>query len=166
MLKAQQLEVKKIAPTAKQAYNAIIFNPYTTLREFLLSAMHKTLIVMENEELVLGDSYPEVLSFEKYLRDYPKLNEGKTRIINLCDTDHYLSKGYYCSLLAEARQHLVLPSVKAINELRAFNHDEALLMRLKPELRELLSECEELNEMLYFGWTDNAPLKKLGKSLF
>ncbi len=128
--------------------------------------MHKTLIVVEDEELVLGDSYPEVLSFEKYLRDYPKLNEGKTRIINLCDTDHYLSKGYYCSLLAEARQHLVLPSVKVINELRAFNHDEALLMRLKPELRELLSEGEELNEMLYFGWTDNAPLQKLGKSLF
>ncbi len=128
--------------------------------------MYKTLIVVDGDELALDDSYPEVLSFEKYLQDYPKLNEGKTRIINLCDTEHYLSKGYYCSLLAEARQHLVLPSVKVINELRVFNHDEGPLLRLKRELGEVLNEGESLEEMLYFGWTGNAPLQKLGKRLF
>jgi glutathione synthase/RimK-type ligase-like ATP-grasp enzyme len=128
--------------------------------------MHKTLIVVDSEELVLDDSYPEVLSFEKYLQDYPKLNEGKTRIINLCDTEHYLSKGYYCSLLAEARQHLVLPSIKVINELRVFNHDESLLLQLKRDLKEVLTQGEWLEETIYFGWTSNAPLQKLGKRLF
>ena len=58
------------------------------------------------------------ISFDTYLRDYPKLNEPRMRIINLCDTQRYLSQGYYCSLLAEARNHEVLPSIKVINALR------------------------------------------------
>ncbi|WP_019603865.1 RimK family protein [Teredinibacter turnerae] len=59
------------------------------------------------------------VTFDTYLKDYPKLNEPRLRVINLCDTSRYLSQGYYCSLLAEARQHDVLPSVKVINNLRA-----------------------------------------------
>lgn len=80
--------------------------------------MYKTLIVVDTEDSPLKDQFSDVISFEKYLRDYPKVNEPQTRLINLCDTEHYLSKGYYCSLLAEARKHVVLPSVKTINNLR------------------------------------------------
>ncbi|MBP6725194.1 MAG: RimK-like ATPgrasp N-terminal domain-containing protein, partial [Halioglobus sp.] len=36
----------------------------------------------------------------KHLRAAPR-----TRIINLCRNFDYLSEGYYCSLLAEARGH-------------------------------------------------------------
>ena len=80
--------------------------------------MFKTLVVVDDNLPTLLESLPGAISFEEYLRDYPKLNEPKTRIINLCDTTRYLSKGYYCSLLAEARGHSVLPSVKTINKLR------------------------------------------------
>ena len=79
--------------------------------------MEKTLFVVDHEAaLTLAPSH--AISFSNYLNDYPKLNEPKLRIINLCDTDRYLSQGYYCSLLAEARQHPVLPSIKTINALR------------------------------------------------
>jgi glutathione synthase/RimK-type ligase-like ATP-grasp enzyme len=73
---------------------------------------------------IVDDEFPfpqadlKTIRFEDYLRDYPKLGEPKTRVINLCDTARYLSKGYYCSLLAEARRHQVLPSIKVINALR------------------------------------------------
>ncbi|EAR11365.1 RimK family protein [Reinekea blandensis] len=79
--------------------------------------MHKTLLVSDDTDFPpeLSDN---VISFATYLQDYPKRNEPKTRIINLGDTETYLSQGYYCSLLAEARQHPVMPSVKVINELR------------------------------------------------
>ncbi|MBB1076555.1 RimK family protein [Rhodoferax sp. 4810] len=39
------------------------------------------------------------------------------RVINLCRSYRYLSIGYYCSLLAEARDHKVVPSVRTIQEL-------------------------------------------------
>ena len=79
--------------------------------------MHHTLIITDIAEQL---DLPEltVLTFQQYLQDYPKLNEPKTRVINLCDTGKYLSQGYYCSLLAEARQHRVIPGVNTINDLR------------------------------------------------
>jgi glutathione synthase/RimK-type ligase-like ATP-grasp enzyme len=79
--------------------------------------MSTTLVVLDND-LIIPQVSLNSISFEVYLHDYPKINEPKTRVINLCDTETYLSKGYYCSLLAEARNHQVLPSVKVINSLR------------------------------------------------
>ncbi|MEQ3639363.1 MAG: RimK-like ATPgrasp N-terminal domain-containing protein, partial [Alteromonas sp.] len=81
--------------------------------------MITTLIVVDS----LSDAHQlhfqncEVVDFEQYLSQFPKRGEGKMRVINLCATDRYLSKGYYCSLLAEARTHKVLPSVNTINNL-------------------------------------------------
>lgn len=80
--------------------------------------MKETLFVIDDEQL-RSQLRLNAISFETYLKDYPKLNEPKIRIINLCDTGRYLSQGYYCSLLAEARGHEVLPSIKVINALRA-----------------------------------------------
>lgn len=79
--------------------------------------MIHTLFVVEDPS-IFADTAIQAISFDSYLHDYPKLNEPKTRVINLCDTLRYLSQGYYCSLLAEARNHQVVPSVKTINELR------------------------------------------------
>jgi hypothetical protein len=128
--------------------------------------MHKTLIIVDNENIALDDVNLEIISFEKYLKDYPKLNEPKTRIINLCDTEQYLSKGYYCSLLAEAREHIVLPSVKVINELRVFNHDEGPIINLQRNIGNLLQETDQLEVFSYFGWVDNPILQKLGRKIF
>ena len=73
--------------------------------------MITTLIVVDSpnefSQLDLRDC--EVIDFDRYLSEFPKRGEGKMRVINLCATDRYLSKGYYCSLLAEARTHKVLP---------------------------------------------------------
>jgi glutathione synthase/RimK-type ligase-like ATP-grasp enzyme len=77
----------------------------------------KTLFVFDDQE-ALVDIHLNAISFSTYLNDYPKLNEPKVRVINLCDSERYLSQGYYCSLLAEARNHQVLPRVKVINALR------------------------------------------------
>ena len=84
----------------------------------------KTLIVVDETPPFPAKNLSGAIGFEEYLRDYPKLNEAKTRIINLCDSAQYLSKGYYCSLLAEARHHPVLPSVKTINQLRSSDDGE------------------------------------------
>lgn len=114
--------------------------------------MFKTLIVVDNNEQRIAQNFENVITFDTYLRDYPKHNEPKTRILNLCDTGQYLSKGYYCSLLAEARKHQVLPSVKTINALRSDEHS---------------SRHKELaGGTVFFGHTDQEQHSKATKALF
>ncbi|WP_193048833.1 RimK family protein [Pseudoalteromonas undina] len=114
--------------------------------------MFKTLIVVDNNEQALALSFENVITFNTYLRDYPKRNEPKTRIINLCDSSQYLSKGYYCSLLAEARKHQVLPSVKTINALRSGQ---------APTLN-----TGQIDGAVYFGNAFNELQSKAAKSIF
>ncbi|WP_448211576.1 RimK family protein [Colwellia sp. MEBiC06753] len=113
--------------------------------------MYQTLIVVDNTASDLGDCFSSVISFETYLNEYPKHNESKTRIINLCNTQHYLSQGYYCSLLAEARKHNVLPSVKTINALRdeSFDASSFLTNEIIAELD--LTAIEQHTHYLFFG---------------
>ncbi len=128
--------------------------------------MYKTLIVVDNDSLTLGENPAEVISFDTYLAEYPKHNEPKTRIINLCDTQHYLSKGYYCSLLAEARNHNVLPSVKTINDLRHLNGEAEALVPYRSYLLDAELEPVAQEHLLYFGHCDHDALQPLAKRLF
>ncbi|WP_347989011.1 RimK family protein [Methylomonas sp. AM2-LC] len=80
--------------------------------------MASTLLVVDD----LSDWNPyypsdQVITFEDYLGIEQAESDQRVRIINLCSSYAYLSDGYYCSLLAEARNHHVIPSVKVINDL-------------------------------------------------
>src|SRR5262245_32965595 len=81
--------------------------------------MTDTLIVVDK----LSDWAPyspseQVMTFPDYLSSQRKLKgEDRVRVINLCRSYRYLSDGYYCSLLAEARGHHVIPSVRVLNDL-------------------------------------------------
>lgn len=59
----------------------------------------------------------DVITFDDYLERVASTGEERVRVINLCRSYRYLGTGYYCSLLAEARGHNVLPSVKTLSEL-------------------------------------------------
>lgn len=135
--------------------------------------MFKTLVVVDDEHIIsdsdfcsaLADFKLEVISFNRYLRDYPKKDEPKTRIINLCDTEHYLSKGYYCSLLAEAREHTSLPSVRTVNELRDYDQQK-LTHEKAQELKAWLSENSAIDELIFFGQSQTAGIQKFAETLF
>src|SRR3569623_3126555 len=64
--------------------------------------------------------YPsvDVVSAMDYLREPVGRDDERTHVINLCRSYKYLGTGYYVSLLAEARGHKVMPSVRTINYLR------------------------------------------------
>lgn len=136
--------------------------------------MYKTLIVVDDEKI--GDSlkslynpekpYPEIISFDKYLTDFPKKNEPKTRLINLCDAQRYLSKGYYCSLLAEAREHKVLPSVRTINELRDSDVSQDINRVIQGELSKLAKSPEPQDFFIFFGQIKDPNLQTTAKTLF
>jgi glutathione synthase/RimK-type ligase-like ATP-grasp enzyme len=127
--------------------------------------MYTTLIVVDDETQRVGDQ-TQIISFDKYLRDYPKLNESNTRLINLCDTEHYLSKGYYCSLLAEARNHTVLPSVQTINELRSRDADIKLLTLAQMGLTDLAQLGSQQEYFIFFGKVKEPAAQKLAAKLF
>ena len=127
-----------------------------------------TLIVVDSiDEMPDVDLPATVIDFETYLADYPKLGERKTRVINLCESSKYLSKGYYCSLLAEARQHKVLPSVNTINDLIIESDDQSLqvaTLTLPKSLSDQVidgTSCE-----VFFGLTFDAELKGIAKFAF
>lgn len=128
--------------------------------------MYKTLIVVDSETSLPEESLSGVITFDSYLREYPKLSEPRTRIINLCNTDEYLSKGYYCSLLAEAREHRALPSVKTINELRgsSLSVESLLTPAQRSELYTYLNDQGEL--LIFFGKCEVAAFRKLCSRLF
>ena len=121
-------------------------------------------MLVQINNLSLGDGI-DVITFEQYLQDYPKRNETKTRVINLCDTEHYLSRGYYCSLLAEARKHKVLPSVSTINDLRNLaNYADSSLLFNSDLLGLDLDQPIEL--FAFFGHVENEQLKKLARRVY
>lgn len=87
--------------------------------------MSNTLIILDSKA-DWAAYYPSdnVLTFREYLDQDPPATVPATsaraervRIINLCQDTSYLSEGYYCSLLAEARGHSVIPSVRTLNDL-------------------------------------------------
>lgn len=129
--------------------------------------MYRTLIVTDEvNQLNLQDD--NIISFAQYLSDFPQRNEPKTRVINLCDTERYLSQGYYCSLLAEARNHRVLPSVNTINDLRLATESDELTVRFA--LPENVENTAALIAggvyKVFFGEVDNASLASIGHNAF
>lgn len=93
----------------------------------------------------------------------------RIKIINLCQSYKYQSYGYYCSLLAEARGHSVIPSVKAINDLsRSFLYsldtgdlDEDVQKALKGQL-----PGDGFSISIFFGHTDCEPLEDVARQIF
>ena len=127
--------------------------------------MHNTLIVTDDVTPFCNTALT-VLTFQEYLADFPKLNEPKTRVINLCDTSRYLSEGYYCSLLAQARSHLVLPTVNTINDLRVA--EEKSIDRIVFSLSVQQDNAEVLSEplLVLFGEVKDQRFKRLARQAF
>lgn len=122
-----------------------------------------------------------VCDFAHYLQQ-PLKHAPRTRVINLCKNNKYLSNGYYCSLLAEARDQAVIPSVATLNNLRnralfAFGFagvSEALsafVAKHGQEVRgqakhETNSELKQLKFKSYFGRSPLPELEALCRELF
>ncbi len=114
--------------------------------------------------------YPsdQVISFEDYLAYDAKSNQ-RVRIINLCRDYSYLSEGYYCSLLSEARGHSVIPPSHVLNDL-----DHPLLYQLRfsellPALQKVFKKDPAPKNLCfksYFGQVQEPSLKRLARVLF
>jgi glutathione synthase/RimK-type ligase-like ATP-grasp enzyme len=67
-----------------------------------------------------------VVTAREYLTDPAWSEQPGLRVVNLCRTDRYQGRGYYVSLLAEARGHRALPEVKTLGDLQGSDVDSLL----------------------------------------
>lgn len=108
-------------------------------------------------------------------RDYiasPEFSSRRDfRVLNLCRSYRYLSVGYYCSLLAEARRHKVLPTVRTINDLSSksiysldFADLDAVVSRKLKTVKEPLATALEMD--VFFGHCSHSEVADLARLLF
>jgi len=129
--------------------------------------MYKTLLVTDEPIEAGCDDGLEKISFQSYLKDYPKLNEPRIRLINLCNTEKYLSRGYYCSLLAESRNHLVFPSVRTINDMRGGARTlTAQQLELNNKDLAALAPLLSGNFLVFMGSAEIPELQKIATKVF
>jgi glutathione synthase/RimK-type ligase-like ATP-grasp enzyme len=88
-----------------------------------------------------------------YLTDPRYSTAINPQVMNLCRADRYQGRGYYVSLLAEARGHRPLPDVKTIEDLQSGAHIEVLSGELDELVQTSLQhDTSDLFELdAYFG---------------
>ncbi|MFA5630592.1 MAG: RimK family protein [Porticoccaceae bacterium] len=132
--------------------------------------MTQTLIIVD--DMADWDAfYPSenVMLFADYLDSGRFKTTDRTRIINLCRNFKYLSDGYYCSLLAEARGHSVIPAVKVLNDLGKRALYQIQLDEIANELTKSLKTHPPSAKILihsYFGTARNPEYRELARRLF
>src|ERR671926_607489 len=92
----------------------------------------KTVVVTDHNQKWFEIAEATVLTARRYLAEPESANEGTVRVLNLCRTGRYQGRGYYVSLLAEARGQRPLPEVKTIGDLKSETHLQALAKQLEP----------------------------------
>ncbi|MCA1300060.1 RimK family protein [Stappia indica] len=129
-------------------------------------------VLVDNPKDVSNADTPhKVMSVRDYLMR-PKLFAGTSpNIINLSRSYVYQGAGYYASLLAEARQHRVLPNVETVLELSR----KGLYRHALPELEDRLNRCLEKADgeeadgeriLVCLGRTGTAALEPFARLLF
>ena len=91
------------------------------------------------------------------------------KVINLCRSYGYLSLGYYCSLLAEARGDRITPSVETILDLQQRSTQQGLLAqldRLIDGLDDVPRSINTLSFHVYFGRIEDPALAHLARKAF
>ncbi|WP_257388442.1 RimK family protein [Tahibacter caeni] len=132
--------------------------------------MSRLVIVVEKAS-DWGSYYPSdnVVTAKDYLREPLAADEERTQVINLCRSYKYLGTGYYVSLLAEARGHKVIPSVRTINDLRRRSLYGLDIEDLEQRLSRFLPDSRDTTDFglqVYFGETSYAPLQDLARQVF
>ncbi len=110
----------------------------------------------------------EVISSKEYLTNSQYANLKNIRIFNLCRSYTYQSKGYYVSLLAEARSHKPIPDVKELLDIQK----PSIVRLISQDMDELIQKSlrdiksDEFILSVYFGQNLAKKYSDLSMSLF
>ncbi len=118
--------------------------------------------------------YPQlpVVTAKEYLTggDYPP--QRRLHIVNLCHSYRYASLGYYCSLLAEARGHRVIPTVRTTQDLSRRSIYSLVTQELNQQVENAVSReglspnINKLKMAVYFGRSSFPELQDLAQQIY
>src|SRR3954466_12915314 len=113
----------------------------------------KAVIVTDQNQSWFEITDATVLTARRYLSEPEIGNQGTVRVLNLCRTGRYQGRGYYVSLVAEARGQRPVPDVKTIEDLRSEAYVRALQADIQPLVQERLHHDESARFQLdvYLG---------------
>ena len=105
----------------------------------------KALVVTDQGQKWFEISDANVLTARRYLAEPESGSEGTSRVLNLCRTGRYQGRGYYVSLVAEARGQRPLPDVKTVEDLRSDAYVRTLDEEMQPLVQESLQHQAALD---------------------
>jgi len=129
------------------------------------------ILVDQARDFPNADTPHKVITTSDYLVRPRLFETGRSKLINLARSYSYQSKGYYASLLAEARGHRVVPTAETMLELR----EAKLYEHALPELEDALNRCArkadfqpegEFKFLVCFGIARDARFESFGRLLF
>jgi glutathione synthase/RimK-type ligase-like ATP-grasp enzyme len=129
------------------------------------------ILVDQPKDFPNADTPHKVITTSEYLAR-PRLFEiGRPKLVNLSRSYAYQSKGYYASLLAEARGHRVVPTVETMLELREAKLYEHALPELEDELNRCARKADyqpegEFRLLVCFGIARDERFESFGRLLF
>jgi glutathione synthase/RimK-type ligase-like ATP-grasp enzyme len=126
----------------------------------------KTVVVTDQSQQWFDVPDATVVTARRYLAEPESGNEGSVRTLNLCRTGRYQGRGYYVSLLAEARGQRAMPDVKTIEDLRSEDYARAVDAEIQALVHETLDhdESERFQLDVYLGKHPSHPA--LAEQLF
>lgn len=130
--------------------------------------MNKYIVVNHPETWTISSEHVKVISSREYLTNPEFSKIKKARIFNLCKDYSYQSKGYYVSLLAEARGHLAIPTVRNLVDLG----EPKLVKIVSEDFDDLIQQSlkniksQEFTLSIYFGQNVAAKYKELSAMFF
>ncbi|WP_179339880.1 RimK family protein [Winogradskyella ludwigii] len=115
--------------------------------------MNKYIVVNQPEKWNFSIDNITVISSQDYLTNPEYSLLKNARIFNLCKDYSYQSKGYYVSLLAEARGHLPIPTTKNIVDLKALKLVRIVSDEFDDVLQQSLKniKSQQFTLSIYFG---------------
>src|SRR6201998_4155428 len=129
------------------------------------------ILVDQPRDLPNAETPHKVITTSEYLARPALFDMARPKLVTPARPSAYQSKGYYASLLAEARGHRVVPTVETMLELR----EQKLYEHALPELEDELNRCArradfqldgELKLLICFGIARDSRFESFGRLLF
>jgi glutathione synthase/RimK-type ligase-like ATP-grasp enzyme len=129
------------------------------------------ILVDQPKDFPNADTPHKVIMTGEYLARPKLFDIGRPKLVNLSRSYAYQSKGYYASLLAEARGHRVVPTVETMLELREAKLYEHALPELEDELNRCARKADfqpeaQLRLLVCFGIASDLRFEAFGRLLF
>jgi glutathione synthase/RimK-type ligase-like ATP-grasp enzyme len=129
------------------------------------------ILVDQPKDLPNAETPHKVITTSEYLARPRLFDNARPKLVNLARSYAYQSKGYYASLLAEARGHRVVPSVETMLELREAKLYEHALPELEDELNRCARRADfqpegEFKFLVCFGLSRDDRFESFGRLLF